>query len=242
MLKIIAAIRRRPGMTHAEFVDYVVRVHGKLARDNPLKLHRYVQSHAYDGGFGSSSTQDHVDVFHRDSVTELYFASAQDMAETFADEYNRTVIAPDGARFAELSTNQTALTQETVLAPPPAGGAGTKIMQFLVASSASGIDHAQSGWRAAHDSALAAAPVFADALAGATRSDVVVDAGDRAVDAHFGGGNRPPLALVASLWAPDDAVGAFRDYERALFQSELYDRDRSYFLFTREIEILPAQR
>lgn len=242
MPKIIASIRRRPGMTHAEFLDYVVRVHGKLARDNPLKLQRYVQNHVYDGAFGSYPTQEHVDVFHRDSVTELYFASPKDMAETFADEYNRTVIAPDGAKFAELSTNQTALTHEMVLVPPTIGGAGTKIMQFLVASSASRIGAAQSGWQAAHDSALAAAPLFSDVLAGATRSDVVADAGDKGVDAHFGGGARPPLALVASLWAPDGAVGAFRDYERALFQSELYDRDRSYFLFTREIEILSIER
>lgn len=242
MLKIIAAIRRRPGMTHAEFVDYVVRVHGQLARDNPLKLQRYVQSHVYDGAFGSYPAQEHSAVFHRDSVTELYFASPKDMAETFADEYNRTVIAPDGAKFAELSTNQTALTRETALVQPPVGGAGTKIMQFLVASPASGIDGAQSGWQAAHESALAAAPLLADVLAGATRSDVVVDAGEKAMDAHFGGGTRPPLALVASLWAPDSAVEAFRDYEQALFQSELYDRDHSYFLFTREIEILSADR
>jgi hypothetical protein len=244
VLKIIAAIRRRPGMTHAEFVDYVVRVHGQLARDNPLKLQRYVQSHVYDGAFGSYPAQEHSAVFHRDSVTELYFASPKDMAETFADEYNRTVIAPDGAQFAELATNQTALTHETVLVPPTIGGAGTKIMQFLVASSssASGIGAAQSGWQAAHDSALAAAPLFSEVLAGSTRSDVVADAGDKAADAHFGGGARAPLALIASLWAPDGAVGAFRDYERALFQSDLYDRERSYFLFTREIEILSIER
>jgi hypothetical protein len=229
-------------MTHAEFVDYIVRVHGQLARDNPLKLQRYVQSHVYDGAFGSYPAQEHCDVFHRDSVTELYFSSPEDMAETFADEYNRTVIAPDGAKFAELSTNQTALTHEMTLAPPLVGGTGTKIMQFLVASPASGINGAQSGWQSAHDRALAAVPAFADVLEGATRSNVVVDAGDKAMDAHFGGGSRPPLALVASLWAPDNAVGAFRDYERALFQSELFDRDRSYFLFTREVEILSVER
>lgn len=238
MLKIIAAIRRRPGMTHAEFTDYIVRVHGKLARDNPLRLQRYVQSHVYDGAYGSSARQDHAGLFHRDSVTELYFASPQEMADTFGAEYNRTVIAPDGANFAELSTNQTALTNETVLIPSTAGASGTKVMQFLVAAPGSGIDTAQTGWATAHRAALAAAPDFAGALEGEARSDVVPDAPGKAMDAHFGGGDRPPLALLASLWIPDDRVGTFRGYEKALMASGLYDPDLSYFLFTREIEIL----
>src|SRR5690349_17952832 len=119
-------------MTHAEFSDYVVQVHGKLSRANRLGLHRYVQNHVYDSAFGSRRSQDYVGHFHRDSVTELYFASPQDMAETFSAEYNRDVIAPDGANFAELSTNQAALTRETVLAAPADSTSGTKIMQFLV--------------------------------------------------------------------------------------------------------------
>lgn len=241
MLKIVASIRRRPGMTHAEFVGYIVEVHGKLARDNPLKLRRYVQNHVYDGAFGSDAMQEYAGVFHRDSVTELYFASPQDMADTFADEYNRTVIAPDGAKFAELSTNQTALTHETVLIPPAAGTAGTKIVQFLVAAPGTGAPAAQAGWSAAHDRALAAAPEFAAALAGAARADVVPDAPGKAMDAHFGGGARPALALVASFWVPDAALGGFRAYEREIIGSGLFDHELSYFLFAREVEILSAE-
>lgn len=238
MLKIVAAVRRRPGMTHAEFADYIINVHGKLARDNPLRLQRYVQNHVYDGAFGSHTHETYAGLFHRDSVTELHFASPEDMAATFADEYNRTVIAPDGANFAELATNEAVLTRETVLIAPISETPVTKIMHFLVAAVPSGIDAAQAGWQAAHTTALAAAPDFARALQGLARSDVLPASPGSAMDDHFGGSDRPPLALVASLWVPDNGVGAFRTYEAAISASGLYDRELSYFLFTRDIEIL----
>lgn len=236
----MAAVRRRPGMTHAEFVDYIVRVHGQLARDNPLRLHRYVQNHVHDGAFGSGASQSYVGHFHRDSVTELYFATPEDMAYTFGHEYNRTVIGPDGINFAELSTNEAALTRETVLRPPANSAAGTKIMHFLVAATATGADAARSGWQAAHDEALGAAPAFAAVLQGVTRSDVVPTPG-KDMDAHFGGSERPPLALVASLWVPDAEAPTFRAYEEAVLASNLFDADLSYFLLTREVEILAQQ-
>ena len=35
---MMAAVRRKAGMTHAEFVHYVEHVHGKLARAQPGTL------------------------------------------------------------------------------------------------------------------------------------------------------------------------------------------------------------
>lgn len=236
MLKIIAAIRRKPGMTHAEYADYVVTVHGKLATDNPLGLHRYVQSHVFDGAFGSGDRKDHVGIFHRDSVTELYFANPQAMAETFSAEYSRTVIAPDGAHFAEEPTTQTILTRETLLAAP--AGAGVKIMQFLVARSDATIDQVQASWDAAHEAGLGAAPDFAKAISGLARSDVQQGGPGGALAAHFGGGDQPKLALVISIWVDEAALPAFRAYERTVMKNGLFDRDFSHFLYTREVEVL----
>lgn len=240
MPKVIATVRRKPGMTHAEFTDYIVRVHGKLARDKPLGLRRYVQNHVYDGAFGARDQADHVGTFHRDSVTELYFDTPQDMASTFSDDYSRTVIAPDGANFAELSTNQTAITREALLAPPPPGTAEmTKIMHFLIAAG-SGVAVAQEKWQQAHEGALAAAPDFAEAIEGLSRSDVVPAEPGKGVGAHFGGTVQPPLALTVSLWIADDKLAGFRAYEAALMNTGLFDPGHSFFLFTREIEILSA--
>ncbi|MGE4429613.1 MAG: EthD domain-containing protein [Sphingobium sp.] len=96
-----------------------------------MGLARYVQNHVYDGAFGAASGNDHHGIFHRDSVTELYFASKEDMGRTFADDYTRTVVAPDGRNFAELATNAVGLTFETVVQPMADGAGRTKIMQFL---------------------------------------------------------------------------------------------------------------
>ncbi|WP_022675874.1 EthD domain-containing protein [Novosphingobium sp. B-7] len=240
MLKIVAAVRRKPGMTHAEYLAYIEQVHGKLATDNPLQLHRYVQNHAFDGAYGSGDRPDHVGVFHRDSVTELYFTSPQAMAETFSAEYNRTVIAPDGAHFAELPTNQALLTIETVLVPPPADPAANMVKIMMLLACAEGVvaAEAQAGWQAAHEAGLAAAPAFATAICGLTRSDPQDSGPGAAMAAHFGGGDQPPLALLVSIWAPEDALANFRRYERSVLASGLFHRDYSYFLFTREVEIL----
>lgn len=231
MLKIMAVARRRPGMTHAEYVDYVINVHGAIARKNPVGLMIYRQSHVYDSAFGSSASNDHVGVFHRDSVTELHFASPADMARTFADEYTQTVVAPDGLNFAEIATNASLLAQESVLVEPIGRSGLTKIMHFLV--SVDGNDSAaQAVWADAHETALAAAPSFAAALSGVIRSDVRPSGSES--DRHFGGVVAPIAALVATLWLPDDAVPTFRQYETALMASGHFDHQHSFFLLTHE--------
>ncbi len=47
MLNLIAAIRRKPGMTHRAFLRYVHDVHGSLAAANPLRIRGYFQVTAF---------------------------------------------------------------------------------------------------------------------------------------------------------------------------------------------------
>jgi ABC-type microcin C transport system permease subunit YejB len=49
MIKMLAAVRRKPGMTHAEFLEYIEHQHGNIARAKPLSVKRYVQNHVIDG-------------------------------------------------------------------------------------------------------------------------------------------------------------------------------------------------
>lgn len=237
MLKIVAAVRRKPGMTHAEFVDYIVNVHGSLARAEPLGLSRYVQNHVLDGSFGSNDSTNYPIPFHRDSVTELYFKSADDLGRTFAHEYTRTIVGPDAKNFAELSTNEATLTFETVVAAPVGSVNATKIMHFLVASGAAQITEAQEGWLQAHERARDAAPTFAASLQGTTRSDSVATSPDSPMAGYFGGTDRKPLAVVASHWVSDPNASAFRAYDSAIFASGLYDPKYSSYLIVKEVEI-----
>lgn len=237
MLKIVAAVRRKPGMTHAEFVDYIVNVHGTLAKADPLGLKRYVQNHVFDGSFGSNDSADYAIPFHRDSVTELYFNSADDLGRTFAHEYTRTVVGPDAKNFADLSTNEATLTFETMVAAPADSTKGTKIMHFLVATGAAQIIEAQEGWLEAHERARDAAPTFAASLQGTTRSDSVATPPESPMAAYFGGGDRKPLAVVASHWVSDTNASAFRAYDSAIFASGLFDPTYSSYLITKEVEV-----
>ncbi|HEX8415117.1 MAG TPA: EthD domain-containing protein [Sphingomicrobium sp.] len=234
--KVIAAVRRRPGMTHAEFIRYIVDVHAPLSVADPNLLQRYVQNHVFDGAFGSTGDAAHQATFHRDSVTELFYASFEEMGRGFASEHVRSVIAPDGANFADLATSETMVTWESVVQQAELTGHESKIMHFLAAADA---PRAQAAWREAHEQALTAAPGFAGALRGVIRSDVLPAAGG-ATGAHFGGHAPPPTALVASLWVPDGAIGLFRDYEAAVMADAAFDHHRSYFLFTCEREIYRA--
>ena len=54
MIKMMAAICRKPGMTHAEYLAYVQHVHGAISTEQPLTLRRYVQNHVFDAAFGLS--------------------------------------------------------------------------------------------------------------------------------------------------------------------------------------------
>ncbi len=70
MLNLIAAIRRKPGMTHRAFLRYVHDVHGSLAAANPLRIRDYLQNHVFDSSFGSAEDPAYVTDFGRDNVTE----------------------------------------------------------------------------------------------------------------------------------------------------------------------------
>jgi hypothetical protein len=129
MLKVLATVRRRPGMTGTEYRGYLEDVHGRLVRANPLGVVRYVQNHVFDGAFGSAGATEYVGTFHRDSVVELFFESADELKRTFSDEYTRNVIGPDGAQFAEAATTLSFVCREKVLRAE--GSDGPKVIQFL---------------------------------------------------------------------------------------------------------------
>jgi hypothetical protein len=235
MIKVIAAVRRRPTMTRAEYLRYIEEVHGGLSKANPMGLARYVQNHVFDGAFGKAA---YAHWFHRDSVTELYFPGGKELVETFTHPYTREVIAPDGAKFADLDTNLTLPpVVEEILEPPPGPGRGVKIMHFLKAADTASFE---ARWPQAHVAAIAAAPDFASRLEGYTRNIARPPAEGQSAGgaAHFGGGDMPKFDGVGSFWLGGEAdQPTFRAYEAALAGAGLYDPDMSFFLYAREVEI-----
>lgn len=236
MIKIVAAVRRKPGMTHAEFLRYIEEVHGGIAKANTLSLARYVQNHVFDGAFGKAA---YDRWFHRDSVTELYFPGFKELVETFTHPYTREVIGPDGANFGDLATSLSLPPLiEQVFQAPPRPGDGVKVMHFVKAAGepSSFADR----WQEAHVAATRAAPDFDGKLSGHVRSVAVPppEGPPSGSSEYFGGGEMPGFDGVASFWfAGENDLAVFRDYEAALAEQGLFDPDFSFFLYAREVEI-----
>ncbi|MFF4655461.1 EthD domain-containing protein [Streptomyces sp. NPDC001381] len=245
MLTLIAAARRRPGMTHRAFLHHLHHVHGPLSAANPLRIRRYVQNHVFDASFGTEGDSAHLTEFGRDSVTELRFDDMEALAATMSDPYVREVIAPDGARFSDLPSALALLTRTEVLVPPPASdgdAAPVKVLHFVHAAQGLSRDDVVGRWRAAHEQVLAEGNSPAKAVRGCAQHRQVP--GDERALRHFGAEDEPPYAGVTALYydSEDEALTHFPSYERALRERSdetggFYDPSRSFVLYSREVTI-----
>lgn len=243
MIKMMAAICRKPGMTHAEFVAYVQHVHGAISNAQPLTLRRYVQNHVFDAAFGSSSDAVHAMTMARDSITELWWDSPQDMGETFAHEYVRTKVGPDAANFADASRTLSLVAVEAEQAVPHPGRAtGAKVLHYLRAAAGLALPEFFARWASAHERVLAASPLAAAKLRRCVHNRQVSEFNPML--AYFGAKDVAIYEGVASLWFDDTAsVAAFRDYERALLavnaeaDAAFYDPAQSFFVYATEVPI-----
>lgn len=243
MIKMMAAVCRRPGMTHAEYLAYIQHVHGAISNENPVALRRYVQNHVFDAAFGSASEAVHSMPVARDSVTELYWDSADDMAATFAHEHVRTKVGPDAVNFADASLSLSLVAVEAeqpVMRSERATGA--KVLHYVRAAEGLALPEFFERWAQAHQRALATEPVAAAALRRCVHNRQLPDF--NAMLAYFSAKDRPIYEGVSSLWFDDvSSVSAFRAYERALLEinddpaAAFYRPSRSFFVYTTEVPI-----
>ena len=243
MIKMMAAACRRPGMTHAEYIDYIHRVHAAIARENPVTLQRYVQNHVFDGAFGTQAEATHRMVVSRDSVTELYWPSFEAMGQTFAHPYTQQKVGPDGANFADLRVSLSLVAEELECPVPQPGAGSVKVLHFL--RMAPGLSLAQffERWASAHTQVLAQEPAVATALRRCVHSRQLTQG--NAMLAHFGAEETQPYEGVASLWFDEVAsLGLFRRYESALLRlnavsdQAFYAPAASFFLYAHEVDVL----
>lgn len=243
MIKMIAAVCRRPGMTHAEYIAYIHRVHAAIACENPLTLRRYVQNHVFDAAFGTHAEPTHRLPVSRDSVTELYWDDFQRMGETFAHPHTQQKVGPDAANFADMRLTVSMIADETPLPVPSPGHANAKVLHFLKQAPDIAPADFFARWTQAHERVMAEEPLAAAAVRRATQSRQNPQ-GD-ALLKYFGGAEDDRYAGMASLWFDDEAsVGLYRRYEAALLQvnaqpaHRFYVPEASFFLYARELEIL----
>ena len=108
MIKIMVFLKRRPELSHDEFIDYWKNVHAPLAAEAPgfvehtgKYMHNYPEPNA-DGEYDY------------DGVVECWYDSLEDMKACTDNDYYREVIRPDEAKFIDLPTSKLIVTENTV--------------------------------------------------------------------------------------------------------------------------------
>lgn len=240
MIKTLAAIRRKPGMTQHEYFSYIRDVHGALARAKPLAIRRYVQNHVVDSAYGAEGDPAYQGLFHRDSVTELYFDDVEGMLRSFTDAYVRDVVGPDGANFSDMSTALAMLARDVELDVPAPGDAPVKVMYFLRKPDALTPERFAAELRFAVDGALAGVAQAA-ALRRAVLTLAIPD--ETGLMAYFGAKDMPAYDAVVNLWFDEgDALPAFRAWQKAFLdgdgQPAFHQPSQAFVLVAREVDII----
>ncbi|TDN40284.1 EthD family reductase [Hymenobacter sp. UV11] len=99
MVKFTILLRKRPEMTHEEFVQYHRTKHAPLFMSVPAvqqHVRRYVQGHTIPLVLPG------MPPFAYDGTTELWFDTHEDIAKVFGDEEYLRLIRPDEMKFLDL--------------------------------------------------------------------------------------------------------------------------------------------
>jgi hypothetical protein len=251
----MAASRRRPGLTRAEYFRYIEHYHGTVARLERFKIERYIQNHVIDGAFGVLSDTGHKNkTSDREAVVELHFDSFRDMLATLEPQgVVQSRANQDGKYFADEPTNIIVMAEEVELPvanPRPKFNPGlsephqgaVKVLHYIMRKHDVFPNDYYRLWRQAHDEALAKSSYAQEIF----RKIVVskrsrVNDNDAAARAHFRMVDPPVYDMVVSFWLDSmEQVGAFRQYVEALQETDLEfaDWSESFFLYCRPVRII----
>lgn len=109
MIKFTILLRRRPGLTHDEFVRYHRDVHAAVFMSMSVvqrHVRRYVQQHTLE------TTLQGLRATSIDGVTELWFDDVESIGVVFTDESYLATIRPDEARFLDLNACEFIVSDE----------------------------------------------------------------------------------------------------------------------------------
>lgn len=252
-IKLMAASRRRPGLTRAEYQRYIEFYHGTIARNDRMKITSYVQNHVIDGAFGVLTDATHQQVAERDAVVELCFDSFPDMLATLEPEVP-SAASQDGKFFADECTNIIVMAEEEEVAVPnplPAfnpglgivsGVGALKVLHFIMRDDTVFREDYYQYWREAHEEALEKAPYAKEMLRRCVMNKRSrINDNDGAARKHFKMVNPPVYDMVVTHWFDTmEHAGAFRQYVEALQLSskQFANWSKSFYLYTKQVPII----
>ena len=255
-IKMMAASRKRPGLTRAEYFRYIEHYHGTIAREEPSRIVSYIQNHVIDGAFGVITDRAHQQVAERDCVVELYFENFRDMisALDISPDGQQSAAAQDGKFFADEPNNIVLMAEEEevpVPTPMPAfnpgqglvdGVGAVKVLRYVMRDDEVFREDYYKYWREAHDAAMEKTPHMRAHLRRCVMNKRCrLSDNDAEARRHFGMVDMPVYDLVVSYFLDTmEHVLAFRDYDEAVraYPKKFADWSRSFFLYTRPIPIV----
>lgn len=102
MVKLVAGLRRKPGMGVSEFHRYWKDVHGPLVKSVPeffRHVRKYVQGHTLNDPVPSFPPQVAAPF---DGIAELWFDNVAEIGTAFAEPRYMEIIRPDELKFLDL--------------------------------------------------------------------------------------------------------------------------------------------
>ncbi len=252
-IKLMAASRRRPGLTRAEYQRYLEFYHGTIARRERLKIESYIQNHVVDGAFGTLDDETHAQVADRDAVVELSFATFRDMLETL-EPATPSAASQDGKFFADERSNIIVMAEEEempVPTPLPAfnpglglvtGVGALKVLLYVMRDDDVFREDYHRYFREAHAFAMERAPYAREQMRRCVLNNRCrANDNDAAARKHFKMVDPPVYDLVVSQWYDTmEHAGAFRQYYEALrsFPRRFANWSKSFYLYTRQVPII----
>ena len=113
-VKFVSLLKRRPGMSREEFIDYHRDSHLKIFMADPTirrLCRRYVQSHPVTSGIeGLPDPQ-------FDGVVEAWFDNVEDLREAFSSETYMVNIRTSELKFIDVEHTVNLVTEEDLAWP-----------------------------------------------------------------------------------------------------------------------------
>ncbi len=117
MIKLVYCLRRLPGLSREEFQRYWWETHGPLVRERApaMGIRRYVQVHTVDSPLNDALRQSRGAEEAFDGVAELWWDSAEALAQATATPEGRTAardLLEDERRFIDFARSAIFIAQE----------------------------------------------------------------------------------------------------------------------------------
>ena len=112
MIKLVCFLKRKPGLTHDEFIDHWLNRHAPLIASTP-ELARHVVRYEQLRPTPHASWMGTPDY---DGITMQWMESAQSFEDFLAEPTYAALIAPDEKTFLDTSALVWMITEEPVIA------------------------------------------------------------------------------------------------------------------------------